>query len=95
MENGEAVFDAPWQGRIFGMAKALCDQGHYQWDEFRDHLIAQIARHDSSRPGTPYHYYDHVQAALLSLLAAKRLLAPNELATRQAQLAARPPNHDH
>ena len=25
------------------MAVSLCEQGLYQWDEFRDHLIAEIA----------------------------------------------------
>jgi len=44
MANGELVFEAPWQARAFGMARALCEQGLYTWDEFREELIAAIAR---------------------------------------------------
>ena len=36
------VFDEPWQGRAFGLALALAEQGAYQWDEFRASLISNI-----------------------------------------------------
>ena len=35
MANGELLFEAPWQARVFGMARALSEQGLYTWDEFR------------------------------------------------------------
>ena len=35
-KNGEFVFEAPWEGRAFGMAVALKDQGHCEWGDFRD-----------------------------------------------------------
>src|SRR6185436_2989351 len=35
-KNGELVFEAPWQGRVFGLAVSLSDREHYVWDEFRD-----------------------------------------------------------
>lgn len=96
MENGELVFAAPWQGRIFGMAKALCDLGLYQWDEFRAHLIAEIAKHDAQHAhDEAYEYYDHFQAALLALIQEKKLLTPQELEGRFQQLEARPHGHDH
>ena len=41
-KNGELVFAAPWEGRVFGMAVALNDRHAYTWDEFRDRLVAQI-----------------------------------------------------
>ena len=25
LENGEVVFEAPWEARVFGLAHALCD----------------------------------------------------------------------
>src|SRR5262249_18525318 len=31
-ENGELVFDEPWQGRAFGMAVALHEDGLYEWE---------------------------------------------------------------
>jgi nitrile hydratase accessory protein len=43
MANGELVFDAPWQGRVFGMARVLCEAGVFSWDEFRQRLISNIA----------------------------------------------------
>ena len=33
-KNGEFVFEAPWEGRAFGMAVALKDQGHCEWGDF-------------------------------------------------------------
>ncbi len=41
--NGELVFDAPWQGRVFGMAVALSDAGLFPWEEFRQALIREVA----------------------------------------------------
>ena len=40
--SGELVFHDQWERRVFALAVALCEQGHYSWDEFRDHLIAEI-----------------------------------------------------
>ena len=47
MANGEVVFDAPWQSRVFGMARALCEQGLFTWDEFREQLILQIETYNA------------------------------------------------
>src|SRR5262249_16321508 len=43
-KNGELVFEAPWEGRVFGMAVALYDQRHYAWEEFQRSLIDEIGR---------------------------------------------------
>ena len=61
--NGELVFDAPWQGRVLGMAVALVEALDLPWDDFRDRLIAAIAD-DPDRP-----YYESWTAALESLVA--------------------------
>ena len=29
IRNGEMVFEAPWQNRLFGIAEALCQQGYF------------------------------------------------------------------
>ena len=42
-QNGELVFQAPWESRVFGLAAALRDRGLFAWDEFRVCLIAEIA----------------------------------------------------
>lgn len=98
MANGEIAFDAPWQGRVFGMARALAEQGHYTWDEFRVHLIARIGEWDrsaASESGEEYFYYDHFLAALQALLAEKNMVTPGQVDNRFSELAARPHGHDH
>jgi len=75
--NGELVFDEPWQGRVFGMAVALHEQGLYGWDEFREALIAQIAAAEVH--GGPFAYYEIWLATFEELLAKKGLLTREEL----------------
>jgi nitrile hydratase accessory protein len=92
-QNGELVFAAPWEGRAFGLAVALHEQQAYVWDEFRDQLIAEIARAEAT--DDPSSYYERWLASLERLLVAKGLVAPDELAARTAELAARSPEDDH
>jgi hypothetical protein len=49
--NGELVFDAPWQARVFGLAAAVVET-RFGGDRepFRQHLIAAIA----AEPERPY-----------------------------------------
>ena len=47
--NGEPVFNEPWESRVFGAAVALCERGLFEWDEFRDRLIAEIASAGAGR----------------------------------------------
>lgn len=97
--NGEVVFDAPWQGRVFGMARLLAEQGHYTWDEFRACLIEQIGKWDRSEaaadPSIEYRYYDHFLAAFQALLADKGMLEGEAVETRFKTFAERPHGHDH
>ena len=99
MANGEITFEAPWQGRVFGMARVLAEQGYFSWDEFRAHLIEQIGDWDRSsaaaEPGAEYRYYDHFLAALQSLLGEKQMLDKALLEDRFRAFAARPHDHDH
>ncbi len=87
--NGELVFDEPWQGRVFGMAVALHEQGLYGWDEFREALIAQIAAAEAH--GDPFAYYEIWLATFEELLAKKGLLTREELeeATYQFEFGER------
>ena len=93
MANGEVVFEAPWQGRVFGVARALCEQGYYEWDEFRERLIDEIDTWDVS--AGEYHYFDHFLAALTRLLDEKSLCAGVDIEHRSEEFAARPHGHDH
>jgi nitrile hydratase accessory protein len=75
--NGELVFEEPWQGRVFGMAVALHEQGLYEWEEFRQALIAQIAAAEAR--GGPFVYYEVWLATFEELLAKKGLVTREEM----------------
>ena len=96
MANCEVLFDAPWQSRVFGLARVLCEQGRFEWDEFRRALIDEIgdwdAAHDASES---YRYYDHFLAALHRVITDRELLVPAEIEAREVALKARPHGHDH
>jgi len=78
-DNGELVFEEPWQGRALGIGVAVMDRFHIPSDEFRTHLVAAIRAH----PQTPGEsaataYYGAWIEALERLLAQRRLLSrPN------------------
>jgi len=61
--NGELVFDAPWQARVFGLAAAVVET-RFDGDRepFRQRLIAAIAA-DPERP-----YWDSWVVALERLV---------------------------
>jgi len=94
--NGELVFSAPWESRVFGLAAALRESGLFSWDEFRVCLIAEIAEWEKKRPpAEAWSYYARWQAALERLLAQKGVCDPGELEARERALEARPAGHDH
>ena len=88
-KNGELVFDEPWQGRVFGMAVALHEGGAYDWEEFRQALIARIAA--AERGSRPFVYYEVWLATFEDLLAGKGIVTPGELeeATYQFEFGER------
>jgi nitrile hydratase accessory protein len=76
-KNGELVFEEPWQGRVFGMAVALHERGLYEWEEFRQTLIARIAAAEAR--GGPFAYYEVWLETFEALLGRKGLITPEEL----------------
>jgi len=96
MSNGEVVFDAPWQSRVFGMAVALHEAETFRWEEFQQCLIEAISVWQTHATDSDvYPYYELFQVALQQLLADKGLLAEHTLASRTMSLAQRPAGHDH
>lgn len=87
--NGELVFEAPWQSRVFGLCAAIvetCFDGDRE--PFRQQLIAAIAA-EHERP-----YWDSwtvalqrlvVEAGLLDQLAIERRMAKVAGSTRAAR----------
>jgi nitrile hydratase accessory protein len=93
--NGELVFAAPWESRIFGVTLALHEAGVFGWEEFRQRLIAEIAERERGHGAAGWSYWVCWLAALEGLLAAKKLCDAPELDARVRALAARPAGHDH
>jgi nitrile hydratase accessory protein len=93
--NGEPVFNEPWESRIFGAAVALCERGLFEWDEFRERLIEEIAAADAGRGASaqPSPYYEHFMSALERLLIDKRICAKEEI--ERLMSAELPDEHDH
>src|SRR5215216_4815527 len=85
-KNGELVFEAPWEGRVFGMAVALSDHAVYTWDAFRERLSGEIAEAEAHGECTPY--YERWLASFERLLLETGALTPEELDARTAEYAA-------
>ena len=94
-KNGELVFEAPWEGRAFGLAVAMSDRRHFGWEEFRERLVGEIAQAEACGEGSSY--YERWLAALESLLIARGLVTAEELDARTAACAAEllEDDHDH
>ena len=78
------VFRAPWEAQAFALAVALHARGAFTWQEWADHLGAEIAAaagrgevDDGSR------YYEHWLAALETLTVEKGLVTAAERLRRK------------
>lgn len=88
-DNGEIVFAAPWERRVFGITVALCRSGACEWEAFRQRLIRRIAD-DETRP-----YWHSWAAALEDVLAGSSVVTRAELDGRHIEMLNRPAGHDH
>jgi nitrile hydratase accessory protein len=79
-KNGELVFDAPWQGRAFGLAVVLNEKGSYGWDDFRRRLVHEIAAGERG-------YYESWLDALEGLVTSSGLVTAEEVAARAREYA--------
>ena len=75
-DNGELVFEAPWQGRVLALAVGLVQQLGVGWDEFRARLIDAVTDH----PDRPY--YESWAAALEALVIDLDIAHARELSER-------------
>jgi len=78
-KNGELVFEAPWQSRAFGMAVALYEQRAYEWESFRQALIAEIERRADDD------YYASWLGAFEKVLLDQGTLSRDELERRRSE----------
>jgi nitrile hydratase accessory protein len=95
--NGELVFDAPWQSRMFATTMRLHQSGRIDWETFRQGLITQIGIHEASIGADTgaYDYWGCWQRALEDLLNAEQLVPAEDLSSMATELAERPAGHDH
>ena len=75
-DNGELVFEEPWQGRALGMGVVALQRSDSTWEDFRVHLVRAIAarpQRDDETAATAY--YAAWLDALEALLAERGLLS--------------------
>ncbi len=84
--NGELVFEAPWEGRAFGMAVAMNEEGRYGWREFRDKLVEVIGAHDMT--GSESSYYERWLSSLEKLAVERGFVTPEEMDQRTEEYAS-------
>jgi len=89
-KNGELVFETPWESQAFGMAIALYEHGHYDWEEFRQRLISKIGDWEGSDEDerAVWNYYRHWLASFEALVKERGLLSEEEIRERTAELAS-------
>jgi nitrile hydratase accessory protein len=71
-DNGELVFEEPWQGRALGMGVVALQRTGASWADFRRHLVAAIAtRAPGPGESAATAYYTAWLDALEALLAER------------------------
>ncbi len=85
-KSGELLFQDPWEGEVFAMTVALCEQRHYEWPAFQSRLIDAIAIADKQSSETRPTYYESWLAAFENLLDAKNILAQTSINRRVRQI---------
>ena len=63
--NGELVFEAPWEGRAFGLCVALLEREHLGWEAFRPYLVKAI------EDAPAQSYYESLAVALEAFVAER------------------------
>jgi nitrile hydratase accessory protein len=82
-KNGELVFQAPWEGRAFGLAVLLSEKGAFPWNDFRARLVEQIGQ-----KATDSAYYESWLDALESALLSHGIVTDDEVTKRAAEYEA-------
>ena len=89
-DNGELVFEEPWESRAFGMAVVMNESGKYDWAEFVDHLATEI----NADPEEAQTYYEKWLHSLADLAVEKGLVSAEELDQRTREYVTGDRNDD-
>jgi nitrile hydratase accessory protein len=72
--NGELLFTHEWESRAFAMAIALSKPGYFEWEDFREQLIATIREWEAGgHPQAEWNYYERWLTALERVLRGTEL----------------------
>lgn len=87
-QDGHLRFNRDWEKMAFGVAIALSKQGHYEWETFRQTLIATIGEWEASHnlDDPDWDYYQCWLIALEKLAIASGVIEPGELEQQMRQL---------
>ncbi|MGH7933083.1 MAG: nitrile hydratase accessory protein [Candidatus Binataceae bacterium] len=93
--DARLVFHEPWEARAFALVLTMVEGGRFSWEEFRQRLIAEVARADTVDAAHPDAstavYYECWLRALEELLRTKAILDATEIERRADAIAASPP----
>lgn len=82
--DGKLFFTNRWERDVFGLALSLSKAGCFEWEDFRQSLIAAIARWENAPADceNPPHwdYYERFLEALLTVVETSGVLSRDELA---------------
>ncbi|CAB3754712.1 nitrile hydratase accessory protein [Paraburkholderia solisilvae] len=86
--DGKLLFTNRWERDVFGLALSLAKAGCFEWEAFRQCLIASIARWEAMDCANQprWDYYERFLEALLSVIASSDTLGAADL---ERVLAAR------
>ncbi|SEU19985.1 nitrile hydratase accessory protein [Variovorax sp. OV084] len=80
--QGKLFFAEAWQRQLFGLTLAVAKRGHFDWEDFRQHLIESIGDWErldcAAQP--PWDYYERFFRALLQVLEQQQVVTNGELA---------------
>jgi nitrile hydratase accessory protein len=79
--DGKLFFTNRWERDVFGLALSLSKAGYFEWEDFRQGLIAAIARWDAAEcENQPrWDYYERFLEALLDVVESSGVLSRDEL----------------
>src|ERR1700761_4739025 len=90
--DGKLFFTNRWERDVFGLALSLSKAGCFEWEDFRQSLIASIAHWESAPADCAnpprWDYYERFLEALLNVVEASGTLSREELTT--IMIARRP-----
>ncbi len=94
LDEDGAVFNSPWEAKVFAVIVSLHQQGHFEWTEWAETISDEIAKDRGNQPETPY--YELWLRAAERIIEEKGLCGADDLrAIKDALLAEQADDHDH